>query len=131
MKYFTFTELERSEAAVRYGLDNTAPDEARANMARLVDELLDPLRQAWGRPLHVNSGYRSAEVNRIVGGVSTSHHLRGMAADITTGNSVDNRRLYELAQRLGLRFTQMIGRKYDFAFVHLSYEPGNLKGQLL
>lgn len=85
MKYFSFQEMERSETAYRHGIDNTAPEGARRNIAVLVDRVLDPLREAWGKPLTVTSGYRCQELNRIVGGAKTSHHLRGMAADISTG----------------------------------------------
>lgn len=130
MKYFTFTEFERSEAACRLSLDNTAPESARANIARLVDTVLDPLRQAWGRPLTVTSGYRRPEVNAAVGGSPTSHHTAGMAADITTGNAVDNRRLYQLVQDLGLPFTQLIGRKYDFAWLHIGWNPADPRRQV-
>ncbi len=51
MKYFSFTEFERSATAERHAIDNTAPETARRNIARLVDKVLDPLRQAWGRPI--------------------------------------------------------------------------------
>lgn len=130
MKYFTFTEFERSAAAYRLGLDNTAPESARANIARLVDEVLDPIREAWGRPLTVTSGYRRPEVNKAVGGSATSHHLKGMAADITTGNEVDNRRLYETIQRLGVPFTQLIGRKYDFKWLHIGWNPNDTRHEV-
>lgn len=58
MKYFTFTEMERSDTAVRHAIDNTAPESARKNIAVLVDTVLDPLREAWGKPISVTSGYR-------------------------------------------------------------------------
>ena len=88
MKYFTFTEFERSETAVRYAIDNTLPEKNKANVATLVDTVLDPLREAWGKPITVTSGYRCPALNAAVGGVSTSLHQIGRAADITTGNSV-------------------------------------------
>lgn len=123
MKYFTFTEFERSATAYRLAIDNTIPEEAKRNIAALVDNVLDPLREAWGRPVFVNSGYRNAQVNKLVGGVPTSMHLQGKAADITTGNEVDNRRLYELAERLGLPYFELIGKKYGFKWLHISYDP--------
>ena len=96
MKYFSFQEMERSDTAVRYAIDNSIPEKLKDNVARLVDNVLDPLREAWGRPLTVSSGYRCPALNRAVGGSATSHHMDGMAADITTGNKVDNRRLFQL-----------------------------------
>ena len=92
--------------------------------------MLDPLREAWGRPLVVSSGYRCAELNVRVGGSKTSHHLKGMAADLDTGNRADNRRLFQLVQNLGLPFTQLIDEK-NFAWVHVSLDPANIKRQVL
>lgn len=130
MKYFSFQEMERSDTAVRYAIDNTIPESLKNNVARLVDNVLDPLREAWGRPLTVSSGYRCPALNKAVGGSATSHHLRGMAADITTGNNADNRRLFQLIINLGLPFTQLIDER-DFSWVHVSYDPENVKRQVL
>lgn len=127
MKYFSFQEFERSDTAYRHGIDNTAPESARRNIAALVDKVLDPLREAWGKPITVTSGYRCPAVNRRVGGVSTSMHLTGCAADISTGNAVDNRRLYQLAQDLNLPYFELIGKKYDFRWLHISYNPERAK----
>ena len=130
MKYFSFQEMERSDTAVRYAIDNSIPEKLKDNVARLVDNVLDPLREAWGRPLTVSSGYRCPALNRAVGGSATSHHMDGMAADITTGNKVDNRRLFQLIINLKLPFTQLIDERY-FRWVHVSYDPENVKRQVL
>lgn len=130
MKYFTFTEMERSNTAVRHAIDNTAPEEARKNMAALVDMVLDPVREAWGKPITVTSGYRCPELNRIVGGSKTSHHMRGMAADITTGNRVENRRLFQLIQDIGVPFTQLIDEN-NFSWVHVSLDRADVRRQVL
>lgn len=130
MKHFSFQEFERSETAYRHGIDNTALEEARRNIAVLVDRVLDPLREAWGKPLTVTSGYRCPELNKIVGGAKTSHHLRGMAADISTGNRVENRRLFQMVLDLKLPFTQLIDEK-NFAWVHISLDPADVKRQVL
>ena len=68
------------------GIDNTPPSSAVKALNDLVDNVLDPLREAWGGPIRVNSGYRCPELNRIVGGTPTSQHQRGEAADITVGS---------------------------------------------
>lgn len=130
MRYFTFTEFERSATAYRLAIDNTIPEEAKRNIAALVDGVLDPLREAWGRPLTVTSGYRCPELNNAVGGSKSSHHCKGMAADITTGNKVDNLKLFQLVLSLGLPFTQLIDEK-DFSWVHVSLDPANVKRQVL
>lgn len=127
MKNFSFNEFQRSDIAYRHGIDNAIPETAKKNIAALVDNVLDPLREAWGKPITVTSGYRCPKVNSLAGGVPTSMHLTGHAADITTGNAVDNRRLYELAQRLNLPYFELIGKKYDFQWLHISYNPARGK----
>ena len=130
MKWFDFDEFERSETAAKRGIVNRMGEKERANVKRLVDDVLDPLREAWGRPLRVTSGYRCAELNRAVGGAAGSHHLRGMAADVTTGNVVDNRRLFQLVLDMGLPFTQLMDEK-GFSWVHIGYDPQDVRRQVL
>lgn len=127
MKYFSFQEFERSDTAYRHGIDNTMPEAAKKNVAVLVDKVLDPLREAWGKPITVTSGYRCAALNKAAGGVPTSMHLTGNAADITTGNEVDNRRLYQLAQDLNLPYFELIGKKYSFKWLHVSFNSERAK----
>ena len=90
--YFTLEEFTYSITAQHLGIDNTPSKEAMTNLERLVSRVLDPLREAWGSPIIVTSGYRCEELNKRVGGVKTSYHLRGMAADIRPKNGF----LYEL-----------------------------------
>lgn len=130
MKYFTIEELSRSERARKLGIDNTPSKKEVEALTALVDNVLDPLRESWGKPIRVTSGYRSERVNKAVGGVKSSHHLKGMAADITTGNKVDNARLFQLVLDLKLPFTQMIDES-NFSWIHISYDPSNLKRQML
>lgn len=130
MKYFTFAEFSRSDTAKRLGIDNTIPESAKGAIEQLVDKVLDPLRETWGRPLVITSGYRCPKLNSAVGGSKTSHHVKGMAADISTGNKADNERLYNLVIALNLPFTQLIDEN-DFLWVHVSYDPNNVKRQTL
>ena len=130
MSYFTIKELCDSATARAKGIDNTPTADIEVNLRRLVENVLDPLREAWGRPITVNSGYRCPALNAAVGGSRTSHHLRGMAADITSGDRADNRRLFQLAMNLRLPFCQLIDEK-GFAWVHISYDPDNVKRQVL
>ena len=123
MKYFSFEEFERSDTARRFAIDNRIPDKLKNNVVALVDNVLDPLREAWGKPITVTSGYRCADLNRKVGGVTTSMHLTGQAADITTGNVADNRKLYQLLLDMKLPFFELIGQKYGFKWLHVSYNP--------
>lgn len=122
MKYFTLRELTASATASRLGIDNTPSPQAMNNLNALVTHLLDPLREKFGRPIYVNSGYRCPELNKAVGGSLTSQHLTGEAADITAGNKRENHRLYELLQSLKLPVDQAIN-ECDYSWIHVSYGP--------
>ena len=82
MKYFTLNELIRSDTASRMKIDNTPTTEAVKNLTVLVDKVLDPLREMYGKPIYISSGYRCPRLNKAVGGVAGSQHKTGQAADI-------------------------------------------------
>ena len=65
MKYFTIEELCHSDTANARGIDNTPTEEVKANLEALIDNVLDPLREAYGKPIYLNSGYRCPESIRI------------------------------------------------------------------
>lgn len=78
---FTWEEMTYSRVAVENGLRNDPPFEAQLAMKQLVRRLLQPLRIAYAQPIAITSGYRSPEVNKLVGGVPSSQHVKGEAAD--------------------------------------------------
>ena len=108
MRYFTIEELEHSDTATKYKIDNTSNGETRTNLIKLIELLLDPIRTKWGKPIKVNSGYRCSKLNRMVGGVSTSQHVLGEAADITVGSPEENRKLFEMIISMNILFDQLI-----------------------
>lgn len=120
MKYFTIAEMTRSDTADRLGIDNRLPKDLLPNVENLITEVLDPLREWYGKPITVNSGFRSPALNKAVGGSATSDHMQGRAADITGGSPAENKKLFNLVQSLGLPFDQLIDEK-NFAWVHVSY----------
>ena len=130
MKYFTIAELCRSATARRLGIDNRPPASAVKALTVLVDEVLDPLREAWGGPIRVNSGYRCPELNEAVGGTPTSQHQRGEAADITVGSRSANRRLLALIKRLDLPVDQCIDEK-GCRWIHVSHRTGRNRRQYM
>ena len=81
-EHFTLEELTSSDYANEHGLSNTASEYVEKNLMMLCTMILEPLRMALNRAVIINSGYRSKEVNTGVGGVPSSHHLLGLAADI-------------------------------------------------
>lgn len=132
MKYFTMNELTHSATAIRKGIDNTPDNTAKANLTALVANILDPLREAYGKPIVVSSGYRCAKLNRAVGGVAKSQHITGQAADIqsVSKSKADHKKLFELAQRLRLPFDQLID-EYDYKWVHISFNTRGNRRQVL
>lgn len=129
MKYFTIAELSKSDTAAAKKLDNTPTEQAKTNLTELVDNVLDPLREKYGKPIRVSSGYRSPEVNRSVNGAKSSQHALGEAADITIGNKEENKKLFEIIKN-ELQFDQLIN-EYDYSWVHVSYRAGRLRNQIL
>lgn len=83
--YFTIEELCYSYTAEQKGIDNTPPDYIKDNLEDLIN-FLNPLREKWGSPIIINSGYRCPELNKLVGGVPTSAHLEGNAVDMHPQN---------------------------------------------
>lgn len=129
MKYFTIKELTKSATAVAKKLDNTPTAEAEANLITLVDKVLDPLREIYGKPITVTSGYRSPEVNRSVNGATSSQHALGEAADISVGSKEENKKLFDIIKEQ-LPFDQLIN-EYDYSWVHVSYRENRLRKQIL
>lgn len=130
MRNFTIQELIASATAEAKKINNDPTPEAAENLKLLVDNVLDPLRDAYGKPIRVNSGYRSPALNKAVKGSKTSQHVKGQAADITAGSKQENKKLFELAQELNLPYCQLIDEK-NFSWVHISYDPNNVKRQIL
>lgn len=132
MKYFTVAEMMRSDTAARKGIDNKIPKEYLDNVLQLIEKVLDPLREAYGKPIIVTSGYRCPALNKAVGGSATSDHMKGCAADIhgTPNTKAENKRLFHMIQSLGLDFDQLIDEK-GFSWVHVSYREDNNRKQVL
>jgi hypothetical protein len=131
---FSLHELSKSETALRMGLDNTPDDEATENLRALCENVLQKVRDHYGKGVKVNSAYRSPESNAAVGGSKTSDHCKGMAADIEIPGVANA----DLAQWImdNLDYTQLILEFYtpgipDSGWVHVSYDPANLKKQEL
>ena len=122
MKYFTIAEMAKSETADRKGIDNRIPKDLLPNVENLITKVLDPLRAWYGRPVYVNSGYRCPELNRAVGGVGTSYHLTGCAADIDVYSRTENQKLFDYI-RERLPYTE-VGLEGGGRWVHVALVPG-------
>lgn len=121
-RYFSIEELCKSDTATARGIDNTPNEEVKANLEALIENVLDPLREAYGKPIYVNSGYRSPELNRAVGGVANSFHLQGYACDIDMGDKEDNQPIFDYIKD-NLLFTEL-GWEGNGRWVHVAYIRG-------
>lgn len=129
MKWFDLEELTHSDTAKAKGIDNTPNDTEKKNLENLVKYVLDPLRDMYGKPIYVNSGYRSEALNKAIGGSNTSQHRLGMAADIDTHTREGNIELFNLIAK-NLSFDQLIDEK-DYSWIHVSFDPKRLRNQIL
>lgn len=131
---FSLAEMIKSETALRQGLDNTPGEVELENLRKLAENVLQPIRDAYGRGVKVNSGFRHPDVNAAVGGSRTSDHCKGQAADIEIPGVANA----DLAQWISenLEFRQLILEFYtpgipDSGWVHVSYVEGDNKKQVL
>ena len=122
MKYFSYEELTKSIIAKNKGIDNTPSTEIKKNLKALVDNILDPLREAYGKPITVTSGYRCPKLNTAVKGAKNSQHVKGQAADINGVKDLrsENKKLFDLVIKLHLPYDQLID-EYDYNWVHVSF----------
>ena len=123
---FTLAEL----TVTSVNAPNIPNEEQIKNLQALVDNVLQPLRDLYGKPIRINSGFRSLEVNKKVKGAKKSQHLKGEAADI----SCENNALLFMLIRDSFDYTQLIwegGDDKQPSWVHVSYDRNNLKKENL
>lgn len=113
---FTLQELTQSEIAERKKLDNTPSEEVKANLVRLA-RFLEEIRTVLGRPIIINSAYRSLEVNEALGSKPTSQHVLGCAADIRVPGLTPND-IIQLVLKSNIQYDQII-LEFD-SWVHVS-----------
>ena len=92
--HFSLNEMTKSQTALRLGLDNNPGPDGVASLRTLCEQVLEPVREHFGRPVIINSGFRAKAVNKAIGGASSSQHCKAEAADIEIPG-VDNLNLYE------------------------------------
>jgi hypothetical protein len=115
-KHFSLAELTRTSAPY----ENYPQVRERIALKQLVDNVLQPLRELYAKPITITSGFRSPVVNKHVGGAVGSQHLRGEAADITGGSREANKILFDLI-RANYIVDQCID-EYDYKWIHVSYK---------
>ena len=132
-KYFTIRELCRSTKAKELGIQNIPSEQQEQLLTNLIENILDPLREAYGSPIYVNSGYRCPELNRVVKGSKNSHHQclnSCAAADIDARSKDGNMKLFKLVESLNLPVCQCIDES-NYSWIHVSYNPNDIRRQFL
>ena len=128
------SEVIRSESAKRHGISNKPTPEHIDNFKLLAEKIFQPIREHFGVPIRISSGYRSKELNAKIGGSASSQHCKGQAIDIDQdGTSITNRQVFDFIKD-NLPFDQLI---YEFGdddnpdWVHVSYSRNQQRGQIL
>jgi hypothetical protein len=136
-KHLSLAEVSRSETAKRKGINNTPSGEHLENFKKLAENVFEPIREHFGAPIHISSGYRSKELNAAIGGSATSQHCSGEAIDIDMDGSasgVTNAQVFNFIKD-NLNFDQLIwefGSSANPDWVHVSYEStGKQRKQIL
>jgi len=136
-KNLSLAEVVRSESAKRRGINNMPTSEHLENFKKLAENIFEPIRNHFKVPIHLSSGYRSAALNKAIGGASSSQHCTGEAIDIDmdgSANGVTNKMVFDYI-KANLNFDQLIwefGTKDAPDWVHVSFEStGKQRKQVL
>jgi D-alanyl-D-alanine dipeptidase len=134
-KNLALAEVTRSETAKRKGISNMPTPEHIENFKKLAENVFQPIREHFGVPIHLSSGYRSKALNTAVGGSLSSQHCTGEAIDIDMdGTSITNKQVFDFIKQ-HVNFDQMIwefGTEANPDWVHVSYEStGKQRKQVL
>lgn len=136
-RYFELSEFLVSATAKRKGIDNTPSFDVVNHLDELVEKILDPLRAAYGMPIRVTSGYRCPLLNKAVGGVPTSVHMIGYAADLQVGGSFNKFKdfVVDWFRKTGTKFDQVLlekNAKTGEQWIHIGLynNAGQQRGQI-
>lgn len=127
-KNFSLLELTSSETAVRKGIDNTPSAEVTANLRYLCLNVMQPLRDWYGKPINITSGYRSPKLNKAIGGSTTSDHCLGRAIDFTLPKE-DYQKVFSWIKE-NCEFDQLIN-EFNFQWIHVSFRISGNRKQVL
>lgn len=128
-KHISYDEAVLSPTALRAKIDNTPNDDVLEAMQHVANNLFEPLREWYAKPIKINSFYRCEKLNKLVKGASTSQHLKGEAIDISAGSKEENKKLFDWVNA-HMEFDQLIN-EYDYTWVHISLRKNNNRNQVL
>lgn len=128
-KHVTVEEFCFSPTAIRAGIKNVMALQQLENATLLCEKVFDPLREYVGKPIKINSGFRSPSLNRAIGGSSSSQHCKGQAMDL----ELHDKELFDWIID-NLEYDQLIaefGTDKHFAWFHISYSHKNNRKEVL
>jgi hypothetical protein len=128
-KHISYIEATQSPTAVKLGINNNPNAEQLASMQLVAEKCFEPLRLWYGKPIKINSFFRSDLLNRAVKGSLTSQHKKGEAIDIDAGSKEENKKLFDWIKS-NLVFDQVIN-EYNYSWVHISYSKTKNRKQIL
>lgn len=127
--HISFKEATYSNTALDKGISNEPNAEQLSNMKRVAELVFEPLRLWYGKPIKINSFFRSEKLNVAVGGAKNSDHKFGRAIDISAGSKVENKKLFDWI-KANVEYDQLIN-EYDYRWVHVSYNINKNRKQVL
>ena len=129
-KHITLAEATESATALRLGIKNVPNEVELDTMKYVAENLFEPIREWYDKPIKVNSFFRCVALNKAVKGSLTSGHVLGNSIDISGGNKVENKKIFDFIKTSGLDFDQVIN-EYDFTWIHISLKKTGNRKQIL
>lgn len=134
-KHLSLKEVTKSNTATRLGISNNPTSEHLENLKLIAENIFEPLREHFKKPIGISSGYRSQRLNKAVKGSATSDHCKGQALDIDAEifGGLTNKEIFDFIKD-NLEFKQLIweyGDEQNPNWVHVSFDPNNNKKQVL
>jgi zinc D-Ala-D-Ala carboxypeptidase len=129
-KHITLQEATESATALRMGIKNVPNELELESMKYVSENLFEPIREWYNKPIKINSFYRCLALNKAVNGSKTSGHVLGNSIDISGGNKIENKKIFDFIKTSGLDFDQVIN-EYDYTWIHISLKKDKNRKQIL
>jgi len=129
-KHITIEEASQSPTALRMGIKNLPNAEELEAMKYVAENLFEPIREWYNAPIKINSFFRCVALNKAVKGSLTSGHVLGNSIDISGGNKIENKKIFDFIKTSGLNYDQVIN-EYDYTWIHISLKKTGNRKQIL
>ena len=129
-KHISLEEATQSPTALRMGIKNVPNTEELEAMKYVAEYLFEPIREWYDKPIKINSFFRCVALNKAVKGSLTSGHVLGNSIDISGGNKIENKKIFDFIKTSGLNYDQVIN-EYDYTWIHISLKKTGNRKQLL